>query len=245
MQFAWWMAWNELKHKPVALVLNGIVSAFVGALFGLILLSEIYFEIQSKAFNLFFSMDFLIIAIMPLLGSLYLSKEYLSFHTMVSNKPFMKRLQFYRMWAIPLKTIAWSRMFYMIICLVVALIGFIGAFVVVTWSTYSELWGSQSYLIFIIVLTSYAVALSGMNPYLEFVIKGKTILIGQTLYMLLAIIFVIGLNILTERPLHSWVVDIASNHPWIVSGIAVLTAAAGILLFQRLLVSGLKRKEFM
>lgn len=245
MQSAWSMAWNELKHKPIALAMNGIVSGLFGLALGAIMLGQIHFQADINGLNLFFSIDVLIIMILPFLGSLYLSKEYFAFNTMVSNEPFVKRLQFYRMWAIPLQTIAWSRMFYMMICLAVSFIGFLLTFITITWSAYSQLWGIGNYVIFIIVLISYAVALGGLTPYFEFAAKGSRILIGQTLYMLLALFLAIVSNILTERPLHLWTIQFADSYPWLVAGIAIFTAVFGVIWFQRLLVIGLQRKEFM
>ena len=245
MQSAWSMAWNELKHKPIALAMNGIVSGLFGLALGGMLLGQIYFRADINGLNLLLSIDVLIVMILPFLGSLYLSREYFAFNTMVSNEPFVKRLQFYRMWAIPLQTIAWSRMFYMMICLAVSFIGFLLTFITITWSSYSQLWGIGNYVIFIIVLISFAVALGGLTPYFEFAAKGNKILIGQTLYMLLALFLAIMSNVLTKRPLHLWIIQLTDSYSWIVAGIAVSIAVLGIILFQRLLVSGLQRKEFM
>lgn len=243
MSYAWWVAKIELKHKWLSLLATFIMSMMIGYFTGSMLLLQLRFEEPMEFFGLFNVIDYVLIGILPFLGALFFSKEYLSLEVLMTNSAFLKRLQFYRMWAIPAEVIARSRMIYVLCCLAVSLSGFFITFIWASGAGYWEQWGA-GYVAFIVVLVAYATALSGLNPLFEFSRLGKTILLGQLGFLAVIVSLLVLANHVTDQPLYYWIFTIGAGHPWLVALGAMAMAGMGIFIFERVLRERLRGKDF-
>ncbi|KPV60217.1 hypothetical protein QJ48_06815 [Paenibacillus sp. A3] len=238
------IAWNELKHKYIALLANVLFSALIGFFLAHDMVRALVGDERgSMQPGVSFPVDLWLIAVVPTLGALAFSREYLSFSYLVSEEPFLKRLRFFRMWAIPPKVIAWSRMLYMMMCLGTSLLVFVSVFVASSWSALLGKLSVAEYAAFVFVWIGYAFAVSGINPYLEFGTNGKAILIGAFTGLPLIVAAILTFYSHFGQPVYLWVFEWARGNPPVAMILSVLVAVLGVAGFYRALIYRLARKD--
>ncbi len=238
------IAWNELKHKYIALLANVLFSALIGFFLAHDMVRVLAGDERgSMQPGVSFPVDLWLIAVVPALGALAFSREYISFGYLVSEEPFLKRLRFFRMWAIPLKVVAWSRILYMMMCLGTSLLVFVGVFVASSWSALLGVLSVAEYAAFVFVWVGYAFAVSGINPYLEFGTNGKAILIGSFTGLLLIVVAILTFYSHFGQPVYLWVFELARRNPPAAMILSVFMAVLGVAAFYRALMYRLARKD--
>ncbi|MEK8127190.1 hypothetical protein WMW72_04610 [Paenibacillus filicis] len=247
MRYALRMAWSELLHKPVAVLLTALFSGFMGYACGLSAAVSLGGKFpgfnSERIFHLgLFYPDFLLLAVLPALGTLTFSKEYWSW-TMFNDEPFLKRLQFYRMWAIPVKVIAWSRMLHMLLCLGAALLCFLSLFIWGSWPVLSSQISILEYTAYLFVWVCYAVALNGINPFMEFGSNGKIVTIASLVALPVVFIVINGAHLMMGMPLYVWLMDVVRAHLFGSIAVALAGSCLGLWLFQQALVYKLSRRN--
>ncbi|MGF9914252.1 hypothetical protein ABEX47_21685 [Paenibacillus ehimensis] len=235
------IAWNELKHRYIALLANVLFSALIGFFLAHDMVRTLAGGSMQPGVS--FPVDLWLIAVVPTLGALAFSREYISFSYLVSEEPFLKRLRFFRMWAIPLKVVAWSRMLYMTMCLGISLLVLVSVFVTVSGPALLGVLSVAEYAAFVFVWVGYAFAVGSINPYLEFGTTGKAILIGSFPAVLLIIAGVLMFYLHFKQPVYLWVFELARGNPPAAMILSVLIAVLGVLGFHRALVYRLARKD--
>ncbi len=238
------IAWNELKHRYIALLANVLFSALIGFVLAHDMVRVLGGDERgSMQPGVSFPVDLWLIAVVPALGVLAFSREYISFGYLMSEEPFLKRLRFYRMWAIPLKVVAWSRMLYMLMCLGISLLACVSVFVAFSGPALLGLLSVEEYAAFVLVWVGYAFAVSGINPYLEFGTNGKAILIGSFAALFLIIAGVVMFYLYFGKSVYFWVLELVRGNPPAAMILSVLMAVLGVAGFQRALIYRLARKD--
>lgn len=242
MRQAFQIAWSELKPKSASLLATFLMPAMIGYLFGQSVVQTVHGQMEPRLFNLFYSADLVIMAVLPALGTLYFSKEYMSW-SMLSDEPFLKKLKFYRMWAIPLRVVVWSRMINMLICLVGGIIGFVALFVATSWPAVSQHWDLGTYLCYLSVWLGYAVAMNGMNPYMEFALSGRRLLFVTFAAVIAFVVLVSLAQWLLGMPIYVWVMEVVEQAPVRTAGLSLVAGFAGLWLFKSILTSRLTHRD--
>ncbi|MFS0725373.1 hypothetical protein [Paenibacillus sp. 1P07SE] len=236
------LTWNEFKARIVTLILTFIVSSLVGWMFG----SHVARAVTEQQIGstdwlqLISPLDFVLLALLPWLGSQTFTKEYMFWSTGF-DEPYLKRLRFYRMWAIPTDVIAWSRVLHMLICFAVAMIGFCSMFLFASLPDLGNLWSAGDYAVFLMLWIGFALIFNALNPYLEFGFSGKAVLLYSLVFVISLFAIIAWATYALQQPIYSWTIAASADHPWL--GPAVLAIGAGnVLLIQRLLARRLTRK---
>ncbi|RXZ81679.1 hypothetical protein EBB07_13560 [Paenibacillaceae bacterium] len=242
MHYAFRMAWSELKYKYVSLLMTVLFSCLIGYLCAEAVKAAMLGNLSASDHYKRYFADFLLIAISPSLGALSFSREYMSWTTM-ADEPFMRRLRFFRMWAIPVNVIAWSRIIYMLICFGAALVSFLAVFVTISWPTLAELWSPAEYASYLLVWIGYAVALNGINPFIEYGSNGKVVFLGTTSMILISFGAIYLLHRLLGKPIYVWVIEIVKVNPFWPAVISIVVGLLGLLFFQRALANKLTKRD--
>ncbi|PYI55755.1 hypothetical protein [Paenibacillus flagellatus] len=243
MRSACRIAWFELKGRLVPLVLTSLMAAVNGYMLG----SEITAYLSGAGtkpifFSSFYAMDWMLVAVLPLLGTIPFTKEYLSWSSFM-DEPFLKRLRFYRMWAIPLGVVAWSRIVYALVCLAASQLGFVAALAVSGWSAMTEYGNVWTLVSYALVWFGYSAALCGINPYLESGTNAKIVLAGTFGILVLSAGAAAAFRLLLGEPLFVWLLRAVRADAFVPAALAVAAGIAGLLLFRLALGRRLARNE--
>lgn len=238
---AWPIAWYEFKQRYLSLAMNVFASVLIALVTVEALMRFERGDISEYTALTFLNVaDLLLLAALPALGALSFSREYMSWNSL-TDEPFLKRLRFYRMWAIPLSVIAWSRMLYMLLCFAISMIVFLAVFVAVGCTVLSDTWPLVDLLSFALVWIGYAAAISGLNPFLEYGAKARMIhvvSIGMVVVIMGADLL---LSYLLNKPVFLAVIDMVTMNPFLPAAISICAGVIGIVGFQRGLVRRLER----
>ncbi|WP_010274904.1 hypothetical protein [Paenibacillus senegalensis] len=243
LKSSWQLVINELKPNYLALLGNVLLTACFGYILGQVMVEAVNGRQLHKVFNIVYPGDMFTFLWLPAIGTLFVSKEYLSW-SMLTDDPFLKKMKFYRMWAIPLHVVVWGRILNMLVCLIASFIGFAAVFTLASWPELSGQLSLSAYTSYILVLFGYTAALAGINPYLEFAFNGKALLVATLVYMAGGIaLLAIGAGLL-GRPIYTLAVEWASAYPVVSACAALVAAGIGIGFFKWLLNRRLRRMDF-
>jgi hypothetical protein len=238
---AWPIAWYEFKQRYLSLAMNMFASVLIALVAVEALMRFERDDLSPDNVLTFLNVaDLLLLAALPALGALSFSREYMSWNSL-TDEPFLKRLRFYRMWAIPLPVIAWSRMLYMLLCFVVSMTVFVIVFVAVGWTVLSDTRPIAHLLSFALVWTGYAAAICGLHPFLEYGAKAKMIHVVSIGMVVVIIGADLLLNYLLNKPVILQVLDMVNRNPFWPAAISLCAGVIGIIAFQRGLVRRLER----
>ena len=244
MRDALYLAYKEVRSKLVVLAFSIVPCGLIGYLLGqhfnyVVAMGE---RPQAAFFALVHPMDFMLIAILPVFGTMSFSKDYWQWST-ITEEPFLKRLRFYRMWAIPLRVIVWSRIMHVMLCLCTAMAAFALVFVWSSWQAMSATASPLGYVAFLTVLTGYAASMSGINPYVEFGMNGRAVFISSFVIALSGFSLACLCRFLLDEPLFMTVYKLAEARPFWTIAVSIVWGALGVMLFQRALLHRLRRKD--
>lgn len=237
------LAWTEFKQRWVLIIGTIAVAWLIGHLLGRSNSHALVYGLHSEGvlYNGFMT-DLIILLILPNLSVLFAGKEYWSWSTLASE-PFLTRMRFYRMWPMPLEAIVWSRVIFMLICLLLGMTSFIAAFTYGGWTTFAEVWSPGAYCTYLMFLTGYALAMSGGNVYMEFAISAKLVFMSWLVSILIGGLAVSVLHVAFDQPMYIGLMDMAGRYPLWSGFIALLLGAAGLYLFKRALLRRLRRMD--
>lgn len=244
MRDALYLAYKEVRSRLAVLAFSAALCGLIGYVLGqhfhyIVSSGE---QAQTAFFSLVYPMDFLLIAILPTFGMLAFSKDYWSWST-ITEEPFLKRLRFYRMWAIPLRVIVWSRIWHVLLCLGAAMTAFAIVFIWSSWPAMSATASFAGYCAFLVALTSYAAASGALNPYVEFGMNGKAVFISSFILALSGFALACLFRFWLGEPLFLAVYRLAESHPLRTIAVSILCGALGVMLIQRALLRRLRRKD--
>ncbi|MBJ6360162.1 hypothetical protein ACFOQM_02375 [Paenibacillus sp. GCM10012307] len=243
MRYALVMALNELKPRLYALLLTVLFSAMLGYICGKSVATAIEGRMAIADLYTTFYPDLVLLAMLPTLGALSVSKEYLSW-SMLADEPFLKRLSFYRMWPIPVKVVAWSRMFHMLICFAATMTAFLYMFVQVSWPAFSELINIWQYIVYLLMWVGYALAINGIHPFFEFGAKGTTLAVVAMVIIVLMVGLVSLLHYALGKPIYVSMIEAVQHSLVLPSVISILVGLIGVGVFQQSLTRRLLKRDF-
>lgn len=171
MSQALWLALTELRKRWIGFSAGIVFAVFLGLMTGALLNG--YLNDPEKANLNDLLVDYLLVGVLPALGIVGFSREYLSWSSLRED-PFLKRLGFLRMWPIPLSVIVWSRLIHSLINYVAGTFAMFAAMTTVGWTGYVSQWGLPLYGFFLLFWFGYGLALSGLFTCLESGIRFKT-----------------------------------------------------------------------
>ncbi|WP_154666009.1 hypothetical protein [Paenibacillus pinihumi] len=242
LRYAFIMAWNELKPRLYSLLLTVLFAIMLGYVCGGAVAAAIEGRMLAKdLYNTFYT-DLLLLAMPATLGALSFSKEYLSWSTLTDD-PFLKRLSFYRMWAIPVKVISWSRMIHMLICFTATMTGFMIMFIQTSWPVFSEFVSLWGYITYLLMLVGYALAINGIHPLFEFGTKGITLVIvsAGTIVLLIGVAFL--LQHVLGKPVYVAMMELVQHNLFWPAALALIAGFAGVWIFQWSLTKRLLKRD--
>lgn len=172
---AWWLARKELQFYKIPLGFSVLATILIAALISMNLEQSIRnATLPEMANDQFWFIDFVFVLVTPSLAAIFMSGPYLSFRA-IKEDPFSKRMAFYRSLPIPIKILALSRTIIMLITLTLLSIVFYSTITIALHDRLFQYLTFGEYFTFVLIWLGYAVALGGMNPYIEYGTSGKVL----------------------------------------------------------------------
>lgn len=245
MQQAFWLARKELKYNWVGLLFTILMTIFFATLSATLL--------EQAARHLFGSdvtfynkvlIDIMFVAMTPCLGAIFMSRPYLNFET-VKEDPFSKRMAFYRTLPIPVATLGLSRTLFSLITLGILSIVFYGTIAIFASFTLYQYISPVEFIIFIFVWFGYALALSGINPFIEYGTNGKMLHLSPLFILAIFVIVLLSFYSYVGYGIVEWVLLLIRDYGWMIAFISFLIGISGCYLWSKLLTVRLKKRDYM
>lgn len=225
-QDAFWLATQEYKYHWLGLISTLMTGIVLGALTGLILLNDgAGLRVNSVLVNQFI-VDLLFIGMAPSFATLFMSKPYLSYKEAKQN-PYAKRMAVLRTLPISVSVLAFSRILFMLMTLVIMSLAFYGmmAIVLFLYSDGGDFSGVGEFVIFMCVWFGFMLAVGGISPYIEYGADAKWIHILSYVYMALFILFEVALYNLFGIGIVEKSILLIKNIGWPLAAASLLTGA--------------------
>lgn len=242
---AWWLAKKELKFNKIPLTFSVLVTIFFGGMASLDFTQTVQNVVNPEsAKDRFLFIDILFVMVTPALAAIFMASPYLSYRA-IKEDPFSKRMAFYRSLPIPVEALALSRMMVMIVTLLMLSFVFYGTIILATYDQLFELVTIKEFAIFITIWLGYALALGGMNPYIEYGTNGKVLHLFPYIFFTtvgvaaLLIYFILGIGIVETT------LTLSINIGWSISLFFLIIGLLGFSFWNTLLTKRLSTKDYV
>lgn len=242
---AMWLAKKELKYQWIAFLLTVIVT-IVFALFTSTLLDQAarkLFGEETMYYN-FILLDILFVAMTPSLAAIYISKPYLNIQA-VKDDPFSKRMAFLRSLPISVSVLALSRTLIMLTTLLVMSVAFYITITIALPDTFFSLISLKEYGIFVLFWFGYALAIGGVNPFIEFGTNGKILHLNPFISIVIFLVVVLNFYHFVGQGVVEWVITLVKIHGLPFAVYALLIGAIGSYGWNILLLLRLKKRDYL
>ncbi|WP_071392640.1 hypothetical protein [Bacillus tuaregi] len=183
-----WLAKKEYQYQWLAFFGTFIASLVLGGIVGLMLTGPSGDGFAEFSVYLHrFILDLFFIGIAPSLATFFMAKPYLSFQNARQN-PYGKRMAVLRSLPVPASVLSLSRILLMLSTLVIMSLAFYGMMGTVLYGYMGTLFDTLTfggYVVFGFFWFGFAMAVGGMNPYIEYGMKGTMLHVLPYLYMAL------------------------------------------------------------
>jgi len=186
-----WLVKKEYQYQWLAFIGTFIASIVLGGIVGLMLTGPSGSGFQD--FSVFlhrFLLDLFFVGIAPSLATFFMAKPYLSFQNARQN-PYGKRMAVLRSLPVPISVLSLSRILLMLSTLVIMSLAFYGMMGTVLYGYMGRLFDTLTlgeYVIFGFFWFGFAMMVGGMNPYIEYGMKGTMLHVLPYLYMALFVV---------------------------------------------------------
>ncbi|APH04980.1 hypothetical protein [Bacillus weihaiensis] len=240
-----WLAYKEIQFHRVTLLISIIVTFFYAGLTSFHLDQSLVNVISKETItDRYIIIDLLFMIITPSLAAIFMSKPYISFST-IKEDPYSKRMAIYRSLPISINTLALSRTIVMIFTLVLLSIAFYSILTFSLSDTIFTYYSISEYLIFICIWIGYALALGGLNTFIEYGTNGKFLHLFP--YLLLAFLLLVFFLYYTfvEKGIVEQTILLSKNIGWPIAILSLFIGMVGCKFWHTLLTKRLSKKDFM
>lgn len=173
-----------------------------------------------------------------------MSKPYLSYRAAKEN-PYTKRLALLRSLPIPVSVLSLSRTIFMIMTLMTMSVAYYLAITVALPNGFFETVSITEYLLFILFWFGYALALAGMNPFMEYGTNGK--ILHTIPFVFLALLFAAAFFVYPhfDQGIVSWSFGLIREYGIGAVLLSLFAGVVGCFLWNRLLTIRLAKRDYM
>ncbi|WP_156288927.1 hypothetical protein [Oceanobacillus salinisoli] len=247
-QDAFWLAKKELKHHWSAIALSLLFTVFVGGSTGMLLADSAVkmFEDHATSYNCFL-LDLIFLGLTPAFATIFMAKPYLTLQT-IKEDPYSKRMAFLRSLPIPVNVLAFSRTIVMFIILLIMSSAFYLSIVFVLIgmsSTFYDFISTGEFLIFIFIWFGYALAVGGINPFIEYGTNGKVLHLFPFIFFGLFLIFILNFYNYTGQGVVEMILYYTKNAGWPLAILSLVMGGFGCYIWNKLLTIRLKKRDYV
>lgn len=239
---------KEMKYYWPAYILTCLATVVIGGLAASLLNDTITFMHGEVDHPARFLLDLFFLGIVPAFGALFISGPYLRFST-IKEDPFSRRTAYYRTMPIPVQVIARSRTLLMLITLVMMIVVFYTVIYIITslmeTTAYEHFFGTDQFIMFMLFWFSYALALGGMNPYVEYGTNGKILHTVPYVFSAVFIATALVFYIVKDQGIVEWSITLIQQYGWNAVIVAAVIALTASVLWHKLLTKRLLHRDYM
>ncbi|MBU8791884.1 hypothetical protein NSA56_13485 [Oceanobacillus caeni] len=245
---AFWLVKMEYKQQWIAVISTFIMCLIVGLFMGTFLsgFTSFHFEVNSTSFDSYF-LDFLFLGLAPSFATLSMAKPYLSYRVAKHN-PYGKRMAVLRSLPISVSVLALSRTLFMLCTLVIMSFAFFGAMSIIIlifsnnileWMTIGD------YVIFVFVWFGFMLTIGGLNPYVEYGMKGKMLHFIPFIYMGFVIIIEIIFFTFFNQSVIEAILQLIKSYGFIVAIVSILIGIVSCYEWNKILKRRLEKRDYI
>ncbi|MGO4886600.1 hypothetical protein ACJ2A9_02490 [Anaerobacillus sp. MEB173] len=244
-QQAFWLAKKELKAQWIAISLTLLATIFI-AIFSSILLDQSVRKLfgDEMMFYNHTLLDIIFLVLTPSFAAIFMSRPYLNFQT-VKDDPFSKRMALLRSLPIPIPTLSLSRILLMVGTLLMMSFAFYLTITIVLPGHFFELLTPVEYLIFILFWFGYALAIGGINPFIEYGTNGKILHIVPWAFIVVFFVTVFIFYNLVDQGIVETVLVLIKSHGWPLAIISLLVGVWGSYIWNKFLTIRLSKRDYL
>lgn len=244
-QQAFWLAKKELKYHLLPIVFTVLVTVFIGVFTGFLLEESVraLFNAEATSYNRFL-LDMMFIGLTPAFASIFMSGPYLSFQT-IKDDTYSKRMALFRSLPIPVSVLSLSRTIVMLITLLIMSSAFYITISIVLSEHFFELFIVKEFIIFLIIWFGYALALGGLNPFIEYGTNGKVLHTVPFVFIAIFIITVLIFYNLVEQGIVETMLFLVKDVGWPLALISFIVGCIGCFVWNKLLTIRLERRDYL
>ncbi|WP_068677576.1 hypothetical protein [Oceanobacillus sp. Castelsardo] len=245
---AFWLVKMEYKQQWVAVISTFIFSLFCGLFIGTIFSGQMQFrfEVDSFSYNLFL-LDFFLIGLAPAFATLSMAKPYMSYRV-AKHGPYGKRMAVLRSLPISVSVLALSRTLFMLCTLIIMSLGFFESMTVTIHmfsGNFFERLTIGEYFIFIIVWFGFMLTVGGLNPYVEYGMRGKMLHFIPYIYIGLVVILEIIFFVSFNQGIVESIIQLITTYGWTVAFVSILIGVVSCYEWNKILKRRLKNRDYI
>ncbi|WP_096200199.1 hypothetical protein [Bacillus sp. FJAT-45350] len=245
LQQAFWLAKKELKSQWGAIALTLVVTIFFALLSATLLDQSVrkLFGTETTFYN-HTLLDIIFLVLTPSFAAVYMSRPYLNIQT-IKDDPFSKRMALFRSLPIPVTTLSLSRTLLMVVTLIIMSFAFYLTITISLPSNFFELMTTVEYLIFILFWLGYALAIGGINPFIEYGTNGKVLHLVPWVFIVVFLITIFIFYNLVGQGIVETVLVLIKSHGWPLAAISLFVGVCGSFIWNKLLTIRLSRRDYL
>ncbi|MFC0562510.1 hypothetical protein [Halalkalibacter alkalisediminis] len=244
-QQAFWLAKKEFKSQWVAIALTLVVTIFL-ALVSAALLEQSVRKLSGTE-TIFYNrmlLDIMFVGLTPSFAAIFMSRPYLNFQT-IKDDPFSKRMAFFRTLPIPVSILSLSRIFLMVGTLIIMSFAFYLTITIAVPAHFFELMTPVEYLIFILFWLGYALAIGGVNPFVEYGTNGKILHLLPWVFIVVFLITVFIFYSLVGLSIVEMILVLIKSHGWPLAAVSIFVGVCGSYIWNKLLTMRLSKRDYL
>ena len=245
---AFWLVKMEYKQQWLAVILTFMMCLIFGLFIGTALsgYTSLQIEVNSTSIKSYF-LDFMFIGLAPSFATLSMAKPYTSYRA-AKLDPYGKRMAVLRSLPIPVSVLALSRTLFMLCTLIIMSFAFFGGMTVIAlmfsgnffeWLTVGE------YIIFVIVWFGFMLTVGGLNPYVEYGMRGKMLHFIPFVYIGLVVILEIIFFVSFNQGVVESILKLIKNYGWTVAFVSILIGMVSCYEWNKILKRRLAKRDFI
>lgn len=242
---AFWLAKKDIQQSWISVSVTIVVTAFLGlitAIFLEQLVSNLFGSKTNDSMAL--AIDIMFLGMTPSLAALFMSGPYLSFRA-IKEDPFSKRLAFFRSLPIPVNILALSRTIFMLTTLIILSSIF---YIVLAISLPQQFYlyiTLNELVLFILCWFGYALALGGMNSFIEYGTNGKILHTVPYIFMGVLFLVIIIVRQVTGHGIVEWSFLLVKDYGWIAAFSMMAIGIFGCTIWNHVLFKRLLKRDYL
>ncbi|ARK30419.1 hypothetical protein [Halalkalibacter krulwichiae] len=235
----WWLVKKEMINKAGSIFLTALFVMLVGVITATMLGQFIEGQRSNQ-----FLLDLIFIGITPSFAALVMSGPYLTFQT-IKTDPFTKVMGFYRSLAIPFRVLVLSRTVFMLFTLVaMSAVYYLTIFLRLQVS-FIALFEVSNYLMFALFWFGYALALGGINSFIEYGTSGKMLYIFSFVMTISVVAFVLLFSLTFHVGFVELSIRLLEQYQWYAVCLSLVLGCLGFTLWYKLLYIRLGTRDYV
>lgn len=242
---AWWLAKKELKFNKIPLAFSMLVTIFFGAMVSLHFTQTVQNVVSPEtAIDQFLFIDIMFVLVTPALAAIFMASPYLSYRA-IKEDPFSKRMAFYRSLPIQVEALALSRMMVMVVTLLTLSFVFYGTITLIAYDQLFQLLTIKEFVIFIAIWFGYALALGGMNPYIEYGTNGKVLHLFPYIFLTIVGVVAFLIYLILGIGIVETTISLSIKMGWSICLFSLIIGLLGCSFWKTLLTRRLSTKDYV